>query len=967
MIQRSIAIESSTEPTRDFHAGFARHSARHRGRAGELIGRRYELDRIAGHIDAVRSGRGGVLIVVGEPGIGKTALLGAATRLASDNGVGVVWGEAKELEQRVPFAAIGALLSGEDTAAMSPGEHPDPTADAETVADTMAIGREMANVEALLANIEARCAAGPLVLVVDDAHWADPSSLLTLRRLCDLVPEIALLVILAVRPMPQAIGLGGPRCSAEQLHLGPMADSEVGALVEASLGSPAGPRLSVVVSGAGGNPLYVIELVTGLMHAGLIEAGEISSLGAAFEADGKTTNMRLPESLTDVIVRRLDYLPSRSRQILPMAASLGPCVEAIELSEVLGAPLIDVWNAISVAVETGILVRSGADLIFRHDLIRQVLADQLPLSTQTTLQLRAARVLMSMQAPVERVATYLLAGDGLLDQEAVEWLVEVAERLTVRTPELATGLLGRAVATPRLDPGQYDSLRFWQVRALLWGGDAAAAEAIARGVLSDDAGGPPSTARDQLHWLLAHAYFAQGKLSDAVAVAESVLAQPGSTSQQQGQYHGFRALSYLLLERFDIAEEAAALAISAGDAGADPVASGLGSLALGSLRFYQGFLGEAQEHGDRLVREYEDGVRRLSHVDPYSLSGRCLTELDRHAAAEKTLRLAIRHSEDTSGVYLGSNRLELARLHFLEGRWDETISDLPAGGDGSGMFGCAAAAECFIALVSVHRNTYAGSPESLPTPDDGPRNREHRHLRPWVQALAYEAQGQPDRGLEMFADVCGEFTDGWASATVYHMYPDLVRLALATGRDDMAIKIAAAADALDGRYSTHSRRATAALCRGLAEGCPELIDSAAESFRQAGRPWYEAQAYENLAALLAGRGLREARAALEKAIELYTGLEAEWDIARAEARLREFGIRRGRRGPRNRPKEGWEALTPTERKVAALVAQGKSNADIAQRMFLSPRTIQSHVSSILAKLSLQSRVQIAVGLARRNS
>ena len=92
---------------------------------------------------------------------------------------------------------------------------------------------------------------------------------------------------------------------------------------------------------------------------------------------------------------------------------------------------------------------------------------------------------------------------------------------------------------------------------------------------------------------------------------------------------------------------------------------------------------------------------------------------------------------------------------------------------------------------------------------------------------------------------------------------------------------------------------------------------------------------------------------------------AAWDVLRADSRLRALGVRRGSRGPRRRPPTGWEALTPTEVRIAELVAAGRSNPDIAGDLLLSRRTVQSHVSHILAKLGAQSRVGIARELARR--
>jgi DNA-binding CsgD family transcriptional regulator len=119
-------------------------------------------------------------------------------------------------------------------------------------------------------------------------------------------------------------------------------------------------------------------------------------------------------------------------------------------------------------------------------------------------------------------------------------------------------------------------------------------------------------------------------------------------------------------------------------------------------------------------------------------------------------------------------------------------------------------------------------------------------------------------------------------------------------------------------------------------------------------------ALEDLAAVLAQRGRDdEARVTLHEAVSLYDGLQAAWDIRRADSRLRPYGIRRGvraRRGPR--AASGWAALTPTELKIATMVAGGASTPDIARGMLLSRRTVQTHISHILSKLGAKGRADI---------
>jgi DNA-binding CsgD family transcriptional regulator len=176
-----------------------------------------------------------------------------------------------------------------------------------------------------------------------------------------------------------------------------------------------------------------------------------------------------------------------------------------------------------------------------------------------------------------------------------------------------------------------------------------------------------------------------------------------------------------------------------------------------------------------------------------------------------------------------------------------------------------------------------------------------------------------------------------------------------------AARAVAAAAEWQARPST---TATAEHCAGLLAADPARILATADTFHRIGYPLFGAQELENAVVLYAERGDQSAaRAAFARAIEVYTPLDAAWDIMRADARLRVHGIRRGRRGPRRRPTTGWEALTATEQKIAGLVAAGQSNPDFAAQLFLSRRTVETHVSHILAKLGGQSRVDIARELA----
>src|SRR5260370_1311497 len=149
-------------------------------------------------------------------------------------------------------------------------------------------------------------------------------------------------------------------------------------------------------------------------------------------------------------------------------------------------------------------------------------------------------------------------------------------------------------------------------------------------------------------------------------------------------------------------------------------------------------------------------------------------------------------------------------------------------------------------------------------------------------------------------------------------------------------------------------------CRGLLEADPVPLRDAVAHYRAAGPAVELPAAAEDLAAVLAERGQRdEARAALNEAVRLYQGLNARWDIRRADSRLRPYGIRRGVRGPRGpRATSGWGPLTPTEVTIAALIARRDSTSALARGLLLCRRTVQTYISHILAKLGAESRVEI---------
>ncbi len=911
------------------------------------------------------------MVISGEPGIGKTSLLNAVSRSASTYGARLLRGTATEIEREVPYAALGWCLGfGHGTLDPSAAQLHSLLRGVDLPGDG-AFSRHFAVVEALMALVDQWCTASPVMLILDDANWADSDSLAVLERLGEVVTELPLLIVLAIRPLPRGDSLAAllkqfHAWDATELQLEPLTAAEVATLIEDVLGAVPGPALTAAVAGAGGNPFYVVELVAGLQQADALTAAGAGTTELVTSPAGRPERFALPESLTETVERRLDFLPRTAQQVLTMAAALGTSVEAMELSAVLELPVMEIWDAISIATEAGLLVKSGDELVFRHDLLRQVFADQLPASTRRSLQLRAARVLITAGAAAERVANYLLAGEAPLDDHSLRWLAETAETLTVRAPELAINLLAGAATSSGSDLVARETFRVQHVRALLWSGRAAEAETTAKDILRSRTQAAPGSANDKaLRWLLVRAYYAQGRLDDAATAADFVLAQPGLTRWEEGLYNAFLSLFHFFDEKFDAAERAATQAISIGDEIDDALTVGMGCTTLGGLRYTQGYLDQALALGERVAAAYETCLgsgNRLDQLDPYVLRAHSLIELDRPDEAEDILGHAVVDGLQNRGLHLVSR----ARLYFLSGRWDDALAEILARQGLPDIFGHGVVTNSMTALIAVHRST-SDAELDWAGPDDRVGSQTYLHFDSWVDALLLESRGRPAEALAVLAEACRTLASGLAGSTVYYAYPDVARLAVAVGDRQVLDETTTAAETLDARYSTLSRRGTVLLCRGLSLDEPELLEQSAQAFHGAGRPLYEGQAREELAVVLARQGrTAAARTALDAAVRSYSGMDAQWDISRAESRLREHGVRRGSRGPRKRPKTGWQALTPTEQKVAELVAQGGSNSEIATRMFLSRRTVQTHVSSILNKLSLQSRVQVAVSLARQS-
>jgi DNA-binding CsgD family transcriptional regulator len=308
------------------------------------------------------------------------------------------------------------------------------------------------------------------------------------------------------------------------------------------------------------------------------------------------------------------------------------------------------------------------------------------------------------------------------------------------------------------------------------------------------------------------------------------------------------------------------------------------------------------------------------------------------------------------------------------GNWDDALAECQACLELADEYGMRLHGTVFSssirAVIAVHRDDLSNAKQAVAAAE-----RELELTGPqlgsdwlsWAQALLLEAGGQPGSSLTTLCQAWDLCADQGLLSTLPLLGADLVRLAIATGDGLRAEQATTAIEHLAARNpGVATLTGAARRCRGLLDANPEVLVEAVTAYRAGPRPLELALACEDAAWALGRAGnVGEARPLFEEALGLYERLGASWDMARAAARQRALGVRPGRRGPRNRPKSGWESLTATELRVVQLVAEGLSNPEIADRMFIARGTVHTHMSHILAKLGLRSRVGLAAEASRR--
>ena len=352
-----------------------------------LVGRGDEVARLRLAVSELAAGRGGVVWVGGEPGIGKSALADAGLAGAQAAGVRVFRGAADELTQSFALRLMADCLGvGRGVVEGFRVEIAELLAGRGGGVDAVAAASER-----MVALVERECAASPVVLVGDDLQWADEASLGVWQRLVGVAGQAPLLVVGVCRPVPRRVEVDRVREAvvrvgdAVVVELGPLGGGEVAVMVQGLLSAVPGPGLRRGLERAGGNPLYVREMVDALVADGVVAvAGGVAEVAGPV-GPGLST-------LSAAIGRRLDFLSGRARSVLQAGAVLGGRFSVEELALVSGHSVAGLAGVVEEAVAAGVLAVVGSELMFRHALIRQALHDGVPAAVRVGLHAHVARV-----------------------------------------------------------------------------------------------------------------------------------------------------------------------------------------------------------------------------------------------------------------------------------------------------------------------------------------------------------------------------------------------------------------------------------------------------------------------------------------------------------------------------------------------------------------------------------------------
>jgi len=934
--------------------------------AAGLLERDHELEQLRAAIAAATAGAGAVVALEGEAGIGKTALLAHATNVARDAGMRVLVARGGELEREFVYGVVRQLFEAPLVAA-EPAEQRRWLAGAAGLAAHVVStttpevqpspdrGAVLHGLYWLTANLSIE---QPLLLVVDDAHWADDASLAFVSYLARRVDELAVLIVYASRVGEGANealpAVAEPALGSSVLRPQALSQEATAQLVAQLLGQAGSSGFTRACHHAtAGNPFLLGELVRALQADGV----------AADDTSTARVTQIAPRSIARATLARLRQLGPAARQLAFAVAVLGASAELRHAAALADVDLDAAGDAADSLAGAAIL-REGRPLQFVHPIVRTTVYKELAPGRRASSHKLAARMLAHDGASNAAITPHLLATEPSGDRWVVDRLRAAASEVIEQAPAAACTYLERARREPAPAPDRLAVLLALG-SAQLHAGRLSAVGPL-REVLdhTTDAKQRFSAAR-----LLVGSLTHSGRLPEAMEVGHELLRGPAHEDDDGDlrlRLQGDLALvaqfapSFAKAERERLARYKSTLTgRSHGEC-----------LILACLAF-------SAAHGESSASETAELAKR-------ALAGGTLIDGHRPGSAAPFLAVwALIYADELDEAEEHFRRvLELARTRGWEGEFSGVWGSLSHVLLRQGRLAEAEAealsvlstldphaiARALLLACLMQTMTERAEPETwepflIEHELDGDiAQRVMGGILLYARGHLWLAAGKPSAALADFQALWRrDELSGQHTAAV----PSLAPQALA--HLQLAEHDAARARAAEGlqqarQWNTPTGLAYALRAAGLVAGGAEgieLLREAVAAVERSPARYEHARAKAELGAALRRAGQRrDARRTLREALDL-----ADRCGALRLARLtRDELVATGAR-PRRPALRGRDALTPSERRVVALAAEGLGNREIAQALFVTARTVEGHLTNAYMKLDISSREQLPAALA----
>ncbi len=925
-----------------------------------LLEREREVAGLDDFVSAI--GRPGerIGLIEGPAGIGKTTLLAEARRIAESDGIRVIGARGSELEREFPFGVVRQLL--EPLLASSPeGAFDGAAASARPVFEAD-VASEGAVADAGFATLHGLYWLSlnllgdvPTLIALDDLHWCDRPSLRFISYLGRRLGETPVLIAATLRPNEPGADelllaeLAGDPLSAT-IRPGALSRRAVAELIERRLESPAEePFASACHVATGGNPLLVQELLKAFAAEGV----------APVAANARLIGDVGPRAASRAVLLRLARLPAEAASVARAVAVLGDGAELGAVARLAGLDPKVAAEATGALAGVEIL-RPEPPLGFVHPLVRDAVYLELPPGERELEHARAAELLRDAGAPAEQVAAQLLH----TPRTGVEWAADVLERAgrsaaAKGAAESAVAYLRRAIAEP-LDAERRGRLldELGHAEMHTRGKDAAAHLAEAYESITEP------RKRAETAFSLARTLNFTRRVDEANVIATRALAElPEELPDIRDALEAMRLMTVV----FGAGERSALRRLE--ELYERPVGQGPGAKMLAAVAaFHWANTGGSAEQCSRLARaalEGEDLLRIDNDNGLFWVSANVVLVYADDPSALEVWEAARRESH-RSGSLFGILSVNLWRGYTLL-RWGELPEaelSLLAGAEQMNLWGSEAGTvnefpAAFLCETRIERGDLAGARAALASPGPYDVRGDGANFIRGASAELLLAEGRAEEALEA-AEAYREYLHEHANPSP-HPWRTLKAVCLdRLGRTDEAIELARAELRVARAFGSpgalgRALRVLGELEREAGLGHLEQAVAALEPSRS------RLQLAKALCALGTATRLArrptEAREPLRRALELADVCGAAPLVERARAELAASGAR-----PRREALTGPASLTPSERRVADLAAAGRTNREIAQELYVTPKTVEVHLSNAYRKLEIKGRRELAAAL-----